>query len=184
MRILGIDPGINGAAAIYSTDAHAWMVIDLPTVGQDGQRRINAPALKDWLAKYAINRAFLELAQAMPSIPGADGVRRGMGSVSSFHYGRTAGAIDATVACCNIPITYVTPQSWKRFYGLKGADKELSRAMAIQRFPTLARHLERKLDNNRAEAALIAYYGAAIAGAVSSLAPLDNPRVDIGTGTG
>lgn len=169
-RILGIDPGINGACAIYSVDARAWMVIDLPTVGEGSQRRINAPALRDWLGKYAVHRAFIESVAAFP----------GQGVSSMFRFGRAVGAIESVVAVASIPITYVVPQQWKRFYGLRGSDKEQSRSMAVQRFPSLATHLARVMDHGRAEAALIAFFGAAVAGAVASMAPLDNPRA---TGT-
>jgi crossover junction endodeoxyribonuclease RuvC len=173
VRILGIDPGLSGGVAVYFVDIKRWLVIDLPTVGEGAQRRLNAPALRDWLGNPPPDHAFIESVQAMPSIPDKFGIRRGMGVASSFRFGRVTGAIEATVACCNIPITLVVPQSWKRFYGLRGSDKEASRALALRRFPTAASHLARKLDHGRAEAMLIAYFGASAVGAVRSMSPLD-----------
>ncbi len=69
------------------------------------------------------------------------------------------GSLKATLACCDVPYTLVTPQKWKRAY-LLARDKELARARAIRLFPDQAGMLARKKDQNRAEGMLIANYGA------------------------
>lgn len=147
-NILGIDPGMEGGAAIYSEDTLVD-VIDLPTAGDGSSKRINAVALRAWILKYSPAHAFIEDVHSMP--------RQGISS--SFRFGRAAGAIEAVVACCGIPYTIVTPQIWKKHYGLKGPDKEQSRALAVRLFPYGAAALARKKDHGRAEAALIASYG-------------------------
>ena len=170
VRILGIDPGLNGAAAIYWVQPQLWKVVDLPTVGDSAQRRINAPALREWImgngGASGPHHAFIESVHALPKEAAS----------FSFRYGRAIGALEATVACWNIPMTLVVPQQWKRFYNLRGPDKEQSRALAIRRFPTASGWLERKKDHGRAEAMLIAYFGAAAVGAVRSMSPLDAPH--------
>lgn len=159
MRILGIDPGMSGAAVIYCPLASKesglrWQVLDIPTVGDKTMRRVNAPILRDFISRIDPTCAFIELATVMPK----------QGIASSGRYMRAVGALEAVVACLNIPITFVTPQTWKKFHGLKGSDKEQSRARAVQRFPEAASLLTRKLDHGRAEAMLIAAYGAAVIG--------------------
>lgn len=154
MRILAIDPGMSGAACIYGSQFSVksglrWNLIDLPTVGTGAQHRLNAVVLRDFLVQFTPDHAFIESVSAMPK----------QGVASMFRFGRAAGAIDATVACCGIPLTYVTPQAWKKHHGLHGPDKELSRARALQLAPELSESLARKKDHGRAESVLIALYG-------------------------
>jgi hypothetical protein len=57
-------------------------------------------------------------------------------------------------------VTIVEPSAWKKFHKLHGKDKEGSRQRALQLFPEADALLARKLDHGRAEAALLALYGA------------------------
>ena len=84
----------------------------------------------------------------------------GQGISSAFRFGRACGSLDAIVACCGIPITYIGPRRWKKYHGLEGPDKEQSRMRAIQLAPELSDELKLKKSHNLAEAALIAMYGA------------------------
>jgi crossover junction endodeoxyribonuclease RuvC len=54
---------------------------------------------------------------------------------------------------------YVTPAKWKKHFGLN-RDKGVSRSKATERFPEYANLFSRVKDDGRAEAALIALYGA------------------------
>src|SRR5262249_60843507 len=94
--------------------------------------------------------AFIERAQAMPK----------QGASSGFKYGRATGAIEAVLVCCEIPMTIVEPTAWKKHHGLRGGDKEGGRQRALQLFPAAHGWLARKMDHGRAEAALLALYGA------------------------
>jgi hypothetical protein len=78
---------------------------------------------------------------------------------SGFKYGRAVGAIEAALALSGIPLTIVEPSIWKKFHHLRGKDKEGSRQRALQLFPEAHALLARKLDHQRAEAALLALYG-------------------------
>lgn len=163
-RILGVDPGLSGACVVYAPQFSVksgmrWNVIDLPTIGEGSQRRINAPALRDFITKFTPDHAFVESVAAMPK----------QGVSSGFRFGRATGAIDAVIACCGVPISYVHSIRWKKHHGLKGPDKEQSRMRALQLAPELSIFLERKKDHGRAEAALLALYGA------HCLAPIPAP---------
>ncbi len=165
VRVLGIDPGISGGAAVIDADTDANRlptivdVIDLPTAGTDAKREIAVPAFLDWLAQTKPHHAFIELVHAMPSIPDAKGARRGMGAASAFKFGLGVGMIRAAVIARMIPCTLVTPQKWKGAFGLKGSDKENSRQLVLRLFPSHANWFARKMDHQRAEALLIAVYG-------------------------
>jgi crossover junction endodeoxyribonuclease RuvC len=153
MRVLGIDPGATGAAALFDpsktvSSGLRWIVVDLPVV--DGQ--LNAPELRDFIRKHAPDHCFTERLIG----------RVGWNASISFKLGRSYGSVAATVAVCDIPLTAVVPQKWKKHYGLIKTDKEQSRGRAIQLFPDQAPVLARKRDQNRAEAMLIAAYGAVV----------------------
>jgi crossover junction endodeoxyribonuclease RuvC len=146
---VGIDPGVDGAVAVYRPFASAqsglrWQIIDIPTTG-DPRRELNAAALRDWFRKIDPDHCFLESVTAMPSIPDAKGVRRGMGAASAFRFGAMFGAIKAVLACCDVPYTLVTPQVWKKAHALAGSDKERSRQRALQLFASHRVNLETAL---------------------------------------
>ena len=154
-RVIGIDVGLEGGIASIRLERGSlvnFRLDDLPTVGKGASRRINVAALRDWIMADQHDHAFVEGGQSMP--------RQGVSS--AFRYGRAVGMLEAIVVCCNIPITIVAPISWKRYYNLKGSDKELSRQMAIRRFPCAASALVLRRHHGRAESLLIAAYGATL----------------------
>ena len=61
------------------------------------------------------------------------------------------------VAALSVPVEFVTPQCWKKYYNL-GPDKEASRAAALQLFPSQANELKLKKHHGRAEALLLAEF--------------------------
>jgi uncharacterized protein YbjT (DUF2867 family) len=38
------------------------------------------------------------------------------GASSGFEYGRAVGAIEAVLACCEIPMTVIEPSAWKKLH--------------------------------------------------------------------
>lgn len=149
--ILGVDPGVNGAAALYEPHRTAasglrWTVIDLPMV----EGGLDVPAFRDWLRRYSPDHAFLEWVSPM----------KGWGTIPSFRLGTSYGQLRATLACVDIPTSQVTPTSWKRALGLLKAGKDAGRVLALDLFPDQAAMLQRKKDHNRADSLLIAHYGA------------------------
>ena len=108
-------------------------------------------ALRGWILAHRPQHAFIERAQAMPK----------QGASSGYKYGRAVGAIEAVIACCEVPLTLVEPSAWKMFHRLRGGDKDGGRQRALQLFPAAHALFARKKDHGRAEAALIALAGAA-----------------------
>lgn len=164
--VIAVDPGLTGAIAALA-DGEYSRVIDMPVVAKrNGANEVDpallAQAIREIRGKHlgAYCVAVLEQVGAMPSIPGPGGVRRGMGATSAFGFGDTFGTIRGVIATLGIPVVRVVPQTWKRHFGLRGADKNASRAMALQRCPAAAGALTRVKDNGRAEAILLALYGA------------------------
>jgi crossover junction endodeoxyribonuclease RuvC len=154
MRVLGVDPGISGGLAVVEINDGAAPqlidAIDIPTVGTGAKERVDAAAIRNFVDRHKPVRALIERAQAMPK----------QGASSGFKYGRAVGAIEAAIALSEIPVAIVEPSAWKRFWRLPGKDKESGRQQALQLFPAAHAALARKKDHGRAEASLIALYGA------------------------
>lgn len=162
MKILGIDPGTSGAAAIFDPDRTPasglrWQVIDLPVIGES-RKELSAASFRDWIRKYEPTHAFLEFVTAMPSVRTKGGERMRMGSMSAFQSGQMFGSLKTVLACCDVPYEFVTAQKWKKAY-LLDKDKEHARARALRLFPDQASLLQRKKDQGRAESMLVANYG-------------------------
>lgn len=154
VQILGVDPGIRGGLAVVAVadDAAPQLVaaIDIPVIGTGAKERVDVAAIRNFIDQHQPIRALIERAQAMPK----------QGSSSGFKYGRAVGAIEAAIILCSIPIEIVEPSAWKRLWHLQCKDKEGGRQQALQLFPAAHAVLARKKDHGRAEASLIALYGA------------------------
>lgn len=159
MKIIGIDPGLDGACAIVES-GKVTDIYDIPTfevsVGVAGsggkrkrRRRIDSAGLIRFLQKHTdTDFVILEEVNARP----------GMHVVAMFTFGRTLGIIETAVMAAGIPMHYVPPHVWKKELRVT-PDKDSSRMRAGDMFPEAWEWWERKKDHNRAEAALIAYYG-------------------------
>src|SRR5215472_6383205 len=152
--ILGVDPGITGGIAFLF--ANHVVAEDIPTAGGE----VDVDTLVRRVREMQPALAIIERANAMPK----------QGVSSTFKYGVAYGALRTVVALCNIPYRLVTPGKWKNHFGLD-SDKEKSRALAIQFWPGCG-YFAHKKDHGRAEAALIARYGAETI-ATSFVAPSD-----------
>ncbi len=149
---LGVDPGFTGAVAILDPDGNLCDVHDMPTVpGQKGKTELNHAKLHDVMGATWNGRAsivWLELVGARP----------GQGVSSMLRFGKQIGAIEMSAASHKQELRFVTPSSWKGYFGLS-ADKGVARGLAMRRFPSHASLFERVKDDGRAEACLIALYG-------------------------
>ena len=166
MRMLGIDPAsTNASGAVYqalNTGRGAIVaVFDVPVVGEDADRRIDVIGLVDLIQTWGVTHATIERVWAMP-MHHDDATKefRGMSSSTAFKFGFGCGSLQTTVRCCGIEPRMVVPQKWKKFFNLKGSDKEDSRQLALDLFPNMAEFLQLKKNHGRAEAMLLARYGA------------------------
>jgi crossover junction endodeoxyribonuclease RuvC len=155
--ILGVDPGLSGACAVLGPEG-AVHVFDLPTtsrrVNNKTKRQIEPYQLASWLEiqRPLLKFAIVEQVGAMP----------GQGVTSSFNFGFTTGVIHGIIAACGIEIRTVSPQVWKRHFRLLGQPKDASRAEASRRLPQFANLWPLMKHDGRAEAALLAIYGATL----------------------
>lgn len=152
MRVLGVDPGLSGGLAVVGSapGSKPYLVdaSDVPTTGENAKRRVDVGAVIEWIRRHNPDHAVIERAQAMPD----------QGASSGFIYGRAVGALEACVIGSGIALTFIESTAWKKAHALIKRGKEDSRQRALQLFP-MAPYFTRKMDHNRAEAALMAWYG-------------------------
>lgn len=143
--ILGIDPGASGAISFYfPTHPRLIAVEDMPVAGGE----VDVATLAQRIRQMSPDVAVIERVGAMPK----------QGVSSTFRFGTAYGSVRGVVAALGVPVHLVSPTTWKRHFRLS-ADKEESRALALRLWPDSG-HFSRKKDHGRAEAALIARWGA------------------------
>jgi crossover junction endodeoxyribonuclease RuvC len=145
--ICGIDPGAGGAIAFLTEDGLIADVLDMPTVNVNGKNRVATQALALLIAANRPTHAYVELVAARP----------GQGVSSMFAFGQACGVVDGVLAALGVPVTYITPQQWKRAMQVT-KDKGSSRRRAMQLFPARAALFQRVQDDGRAEAVLLGAY--------------------------
>ena len=126
MRIIGIDPGLNGAIAVLQNNK-VIEIHDIPvmTDGKKNKRQLNSAQLvkllKDNFHDETDTVVIVEQVNAMP----------GQGVTSMFNFGQTFGAIKGICAALNLPIFFVRPAKWKKHFDLINSTKDASRTKAI-----------------------------------------------------
>ena len=152
MIILGIDPGMTGALCVIGTAGPRLIAcIDMPVLdfGTKTRKVVDARAVAEWTAQHDIDCAVIEHQQPMGG---------NLGVSVAFTMGRMAGGVESALSATGLPMHYTTPASWKAKAGLLKATKKQSLDRARQLFGVVP-EFKRVKDSDRAEAALIAFFG-------------------------
>ena len=154
MKIIGIDPGLNGAIAILE-DNKVLDILDMPVMseGKKNKRQLNSAQLVKYIKDNLDEKSkeivvVVEQVNAMP----------GQGVTSMFNFGQTFGAIKGICAALGLPIFFVRPAKWKKYFGLINSSKDASRTKAIEMYPSISDQLSKKKDVNKSDAILIARF--------------------------
>ena len=155
MLIIGIDPGISGSIC-FLEDGKITDVIEMPTMteGKKNKKQVNGSQIYNEILKR-INkfqkkdiRVIVEQVSAMP----------GQGVTSMFNFGQSFGILKGICSAMQLPIYFVRPAKWKKYFNLINSEKDASRTRAIEIFPYFSSQLSRKKDSNKADAILIASF--------------------------
>ncbi|GGC68387.1 hypothetical protein [Chelatococcus reniformis] len=165
--ILGIDPGQTGAVGFFFLEAGRVTVEDMPIAGD----RVNGTLLKNRIWQLRPDVAIIENVASMPK----------QGVASTFKFGLAYGTAIGVVQGLDIPLHFVTPGRWKKHFRLS-SDKEEARRRALELFPHAADELALKKHHGRAEAALIALFGAQTIPNIGSATPETGGGVADGVG--
>ena len=155
MYIIGIDPGISGAICFFE-EGKIVDVIEMPVMaeGKKNKKQVNGNQLFNEIKSrlFEINdetiSVVVEHVTAMP----------GQGVTSMFNFGQSFGVIKGICSAMQLPIYFVRPTKWKKYFNLINTSKDASRSRAIEIYPKFSEKLKRKKDSNKADAILIASY--------------------------
>ena len=153
MRIIGIDPGLSGGIAILD-DLKIFDIYDMPIMseGKKNKNQLNSAQLVNIIKKNIISNGdtflIVEQVSAMP----------GQGVTSMFNFGQSFGILKGICSAMQLPMYFVRPAKWKKYFNLINSEKDASRTRAIEIFPYFSSQLSRKKDSNKADAILIARY--------------------------
>ena len=155
MIIVGIDPGISGAICFFS-DGKVIDVIDMPTMaeGKKNKKQVNGRQIYNEI-KLIKNKFMNEYICVVVEQVSA---KPGQGVTSMFNFGQSFGVIKGVCSAMQLPIHFVRPTKWKKYFNLLNTSKDASRSRAIEIFPKISEKLKRKKDSNKADAILIASY--------------------------
>ena len=93
-------------------------------------------------------RVVIEQVSAMP----------GQGVTSMFNFGQSFGILKGICSAMKLPMYFVRPAKWKKYFNLINSEKDASRTKAIEIFPYFSQELSKKKDANKADAILIASF--------------------------
>jgi len=155
MLIIGIDPGISGSICFFE-NGKILEVIEMPTMtdGKKNKRQVNGSQIfneiSERIKKLDKNntRVIIEQVSAMP----------GQGVTSMFNFGQSFGILKGICSAMQLPMYFVRPAKWKKYFNLINSEKDASRTRAIEIFPYYSSQLSKKKDSNKADAILIASF--------------------------
>lgn len=151
-RIMGVDPGVNGALAVIDTANWTIAVCDMPLeAGVKGKQKVSSTGLIDAVRAAEIDHAFLEEVTASPQ----------MGVTSAFSFGDGYGCTRTAISAAGALLWTVRPQVWKAKTNTP-KDKKQATTRAAQLFPAARASFYGPRGgafDGRAEACLLAFFG-------------------------
>jgi crossover junction endodeoxyribonuclease RuvC len=155
MLIIGIDPGISGSICFFQ-DGKIIDVVEMPTMteGKKNKKQVNGSQIfneiSDRIKKLDKKdiKVIIEQVSAMP----------GQGVTSMFNFGQSFGILKGICSAMQLPMYFVRPAKWKKYFNLINSEKDASRTKAIEIFPYFSGNLSKKKDSNKADAILIASF--------------------------
>ena len=155
MLIIGIDPGISGSICFFQ-DGKIVDVVEMPTMieGKKNKKQVNGSQIFNEISEKIKKldkkeiKVVIEQVSAMP----------GQGVTSMFNFGQSFGILKGICSAMQLPMYFVRPAKWKKYFNLINSEKDASRTKAIEVFPYYSSELSKKKDSNKADAILIASF--------------------------
>ena len=131
-RVLAVDIGTHGAAALLDEAGDLLAVEDLPILdsGPACRPEISAHLFAGIVRRWAPSRAWVEWI----------GPRQGDRPAGAFSFGASKATVETALAVLGVPFRTITPAVWKRAAGIPAGQgmKDLARSLAIPRDRPLA----------------------------------------------
>ena len=128
----------------------------MPTMtdGKKNKKQVNGSQIFNEISSIIKNidkneiKVVIEQVSAMP----------GQGVTSMFNFGQSFGILKGICSAMQLPMFFVRPAKWKKYFNLINSEKDASRTRAIEIFPYFSDQLSKKKDSNKADAILIASF--------------------------
>ena len=155
MIIIGIDPGLSGSICFFE-NGKILDVVEMPTMtdGKKNKTQVNGSQIYNEILKKISHldksdvKVVIEQVSAMP----------GQGVTSMFNFGQSFGILKGICSAMQLPVYFVRPAKWKKYFNLINSEKDASRTRAIEIFPYFSSQLSKKKDSNKADAILISSF--------------------------
>jgi len=155
MIIIGIDPGLSGSICFFE-NGKILDVVEMPTMieGKKNKKQVNGSQIYNEILKRISHldksnvKVVIEQVSAMP----------GQGVTSMFNFGQSFGILKGICSAMQLPVYFVRPAKWKKYFNLINSEKDASRTRAIEIFPYFSSQLSKKKDSNKADAILISSF--------------------------
>ena len=131
-------------------------IIEMPNMadGKKNKRQVNGAQIYNEISSRIKNfskedtKVVIEQVSAMP----------GQGVTSMFNFGQSFGVLKGICSAMQLPMYFVRPAKWKKYFNLINSEKDASRTKAIEIFPYVSSQLSKKKDANKADAILLASF--------------------------
>ena len=138
MLVIGIDPGISGSICFFK-DGKVVDIIEMPNKAdcKKYKRQVNGAQIYNEISSRIKNfskediKVVIEQVSAMP----------GQGVTSMFNFGQSFGVLKGICSAMQLPMYFVRPAKWKKYFNLINSEKDASRTKAIQIFPYISSQL-------------------------------------------
>ena len=150
------DRSRNNRFYLFFQDGKIVDVIEMPNMpeGKKNKKQVNGAQIYHEISSRIKNikkehiKVIIEQVSAMP----------GQGVTSMFNFGQSFGILKGICSAMQLPMYFVRPTKWKKYFNLINSEKDASRTKAIEVFPYFSSELSRKKDSNKADAILIASF--------------------------
>ncbi|KRO55006.1 MAG: crossover junction endodeoxyribonuclease [Pelagibacteraceae bacterium BACL5 MAG-121015-bin10] len=140
----------------FFEDGKILDVVEMPTMteGKKNKKQVNGSQIYNEILKRTSNldksdiKVVIEQVSAMP----------GQGVTSMFNFGQSYGILKGICSAMQLPVYFVRPAKWKKYFNLINSEKDASRTRAIEIFPYFSSQLSKKKDSNKADAILISSF--------------------------
>ena len=126
MIVIGNDPGISGSICFFQ-ERKIIDEVEMPTMtkGKKNKKQVNGSQIFNEISERVKNiekeniKVVIEQVSAMP----------GQGVTSMFNFGQSFGILKGICSAMQLPMYFVRPVKWKKYFSLINSEKDASRSV-------------------------------------------------------
>jgi crossover junction endodeoxyribonuclease RuvC len=127
---------------MFFQDGKIVDVVEMPTMteGKKNKKQVNGSQIVNEISEKIKEldkrdiKVVIEQVSAMP----------GQGVTSMFNFGQSFGILKGICSSMQLPMYFVRPAKWKKYFNLINSEKDASRTRAIEIFPYFSNNYQEK----------------------------------------